>query len=110
MVHNFCNQTIHNCYYIIRMSKCCGYSAIVIVPKYATIYDLANIIELQFGPGTFAKTYFTHDNMKVYMGTLPIYELIKDLTRRLTMSYTLDECAFSVYQMYYESHCCATDL
>lgn len=110
LVNNFCNQTIHNCYYIIRMSKCCGYSAIVIVPKYSNIKDLCDMIDIQFGPNTFNKTYFILNGNYIYLDTISPMVYISQFISQLKMAYTLEECPWSVYQLYYHSECCATDL
>jgi hypothetical protein len=108
LVTNFCNQTIHNCYYILRMSKCCGYSAIVISPKYSCLRDLGQMIDLQFGPYTFGKTFYIKDGVKTYLYTIHAEVLVRQLVSQLSQSYTVDDCRWSVYQLYYDSECCVS--
>ena len=92
------------------MSKCCGYSAIVLVPKYACLSDLCLMINMQFGQYTFNKTYYSKDNVKTYLYTLHGDIPIRQLLPHLPLSYSVDDCQWCVYQLHYDTECCAPHL
>ena len=90
------------------MTKCCGYSAIVLIPKYSCLSDLCSMINMQFGPYTFSKTYYVNNNVKTYLYTLPGHITIRQLLSQLTLSYSVDQCQWCVYQLYYDTECCVS--
>lgn len=106
IVTSFCSQTIPNWYYLFRITKCCGFSCLVIVPKYSTLADLKKTINLQIGTH-YNTTYYIskNDNNPVYLSTLENTLVLGEYLQNIPMAYSIDECPLSVYQLYYDSEC-----
>ena len=106
IVKAFCKESIPNWYYLFRITKCCGYSSLVIVPKYSTVSDLKKIINLQHGPNVFLRIFFiSTEPANIYLHTMHNTTPIRDLIRDIPVAYGVDECPLSVYQLYYEFEC-----
>jgi len=106
MLYRFCKYNIPNCYYIFRITKICDggvFSDLAIVPKYALIRDLKQMLNFQLGQDTFEETFFTdrttgyHSFMKDVDLTKPIHTILPDITP----AFSPDECDLCVYQLYY---------
>jgi hypothetical protein len=106
IVTRFCNETLNNWYYLFKITKCCGYSCLVIVPKYSLLEDLEKILELQLGKNTFINTfYISKINSKIYFRSMYRMTNIRELLQYIPLSYSVDECNKCVYQLYYDSEC-----
>ena len=93
------------------MTKCCGYSELIILPKYSKISDLLQLLELQMGLNIHNKTYFydTKSDVdmheKIYINTISHETPLSVVVKKLRFAYNVNECNHSVYQLYYDSGC-----
>jgi hypothetical protein len=106
IVSRFSTETLPNWYYLFKTTKCCGYSSLVIVPKYSMLHDLEKIFDLQMGDNTFINTfYISKDNKKVYFRSMSRMTNISKILPDITIAYDVNECNICVYQLYYDSEC-----
>ena len=108
LLQSFCTQTIPNVYIIFKLTKCCGYSEVVILPKYSNMVDMNTLLVHQFGNIMHNKTYYYNPVLpdeKIYLHTLPDTLRISQFIRRLSWAYEINESSHSVFQLYYDSDC-----
>lgn len=102
LLTDFCIHTIPNTYLTLKFIKGCGYSEILIVPKYYNIQDLIKLMVLQFGGWMVDTVYYMNMNQeRIYIHELPGDMLIKDLLRNLKWAYSVDACIHNVHILYY---------
>ena len=107
LLSEFCVRIIPNTYYILKFMKGCGYSEIVIVPKYYTITDLVKLLREQFGTWMENTIYYIDvNNQPVFIHKLQQDMRIKDLIRNLKWAYPIDECIHNVHILYYGQCSC----
>jgi len=110
LLTDFCLRTIPNTYFGLKLIKGCGYSEILIAPKYYTIRDLLKLISAQFGSWTDNTVYYMDvNNKKVYINELSHHTPIRDLIRNLKWAYSVDSCIHNVHILYYGKCECALD-
>ena len=126
-------RTIPNNNLLFRVTKSCGYSQLITVPKHywhdrdVDIQLLYDQIGLQMGPWAQDKVYF-HSKIEIhkcfnnlhtdywfpleektyikYVCSIPYHcNLQSFATRALPTAYTVDECQYTVYQLYIDSEC-----
>jgi hypothetical protein len=110
LLNQFVN-TIPNKYYMFVVTKCCGYQEMVIVLKNAKIKDLQQTFLETVGKVLYDTVYFKNKNYnnseeKFYLKYQPALQHVSDFIRNLSIVYTVDECPYSVYQLYYDVNCC----
>jgi hypothetical protein len=110
LLNDFCNVAVTNWYYLLRLTKCCGHSTLVIIPKYATLSDLQKMIDLQLGEDTFDHTHFSTSEYCVYLNTIDETITVTSIIFELPLAYTVEECPYAVYQLYYDSPCLSLHL
>lgn len=102
LVKEFCLRTIQNTYYVLKLVKGCGYSEILIVPKYYQVHDLLKLIVSQFGTWMISTVYFINkNNEKIFINNLPPDMLVKDLWYNLKWAYSVEDCIHNVRLLYY---------
>jgi len=102
LLKEFCLHTIPNTYWVLKCIKGCGYSEIVIVPKYYNISELQKLMNIQFGMWMSDTVYYINsNNEKVFIHELPPDMFIKDLLRNLQWAYYVNECVHNVHILYY---------
>ena len=102
LLKQFVLHTIPNNYIILKFVKGCGYSEILILPKYANIRDLLQLSMVQFGEWIRNTMYYTNnENEKIYIHTLSEDMLIRDLLRNLKWAYSINDCIHNVHMLYY---------
>ena len=80
------------------------FSELAIVPKYAVVRDLKQMLNLQIGQDIFEETFFIdrktehHTFMKDETLTKPIHAILNDIT----IAFSPEECNLCVYQLYYD--------
>lgn len=108
LLFRFCKYNIPNCYYIFRITKLSDvgiFSDLVIVPKYAVVRDLKQILNLQIGQDTFEETFFSDrtTGYHIFMTDVDITKPLHTILSDITTSFTPEECNLCVYQLYYNS-------
>ena len=110
LLNEFCLRTIPNTYFVLKLIKGCGYSEILIAPKYYTICDLLKLINVQFGSWMDNTVFYIDvNNTKVFIHELSPNMLIRDLIRNLNWAYTVDACIHNVHILYYGKCECNVD-
>lgn len=115
-------NTIPNNNILFRVTKCCGFSQLVTVPRNASCHYtgpiLVNLLEqinLQIGEWTRNKVFYLlkEQNYDSFGNLQPRYihqeDLLQPLSnfslRNLPTAYSVDECIYTVYQLFLESEC-----
>lgn len=102
LLKQLCLNTIPNHYIILKFLKGCGYSEILIIPKYSNISDLLQLAVVQFGEWMHNTIYYVNSqNVKTYINQLPKDMLVSDLLRNLKWAYAIDECIHNVHILWY---------
>ncbi len=111
LLKQLCLQTIPNNYIILKFLKGCGYSEILIIPKYSNIGDLLQLALVQFGEWMLDTIYYlNNENEKIYINQLPRAMLVRDLLRNLKWAYAIDECIHNVHILRYGACECYMDI
>lgn len=106
---------------LFRVSKPCGYSQLIMLPRMdtsnqITVSDLLQTIEQEMGSYTVGKIYFYPKVSTSTSATVsPIYlthqtairdPLAQFALTHLPTAYSIDDCKYAVYQLYVDMNCC----
>lgn len=105
-------KTIPNKYYMFVITKCCGFEELVIVLKSSTVGELQKTLIDSVGSMLYSHIYFKNKNNnnseeRLYFDNTNIntLQLVSDFIKNLALVYTVNECPYSVYQLYYDYEC-----
>lgn len=105
-------KTIPEKYYMFVITKCCGFQELVIVLKTSTVDELQRTLIDSVGSMLYNHIYFKNKNNNIpeerlYFNNKNIntLQLVSDFIKNLPLVYTIDECPYSVYQLYYDYEC-----
>lgn len=116
-------NTIPNYNILFRVTKCCGYSQLVTVSRnrsanyyHPPIVNLLEQINLQMGEWTRNKVFYypkITDGSQEYQSHNPKYlhneclfePLVSFASTNLQTAYSVDDCQYTVYQLYLEDEC-----
>jgi hypothetical protein len=112
LVMNEFIKTIPDKYYMFVITKCCGFEELVIVLKSSTVGELQKTLIDSVGSMLYRHIYFKNKNNndseeRLYFDNTNIntLQLVSDFIKNLRLVYTIDECPYSVYQLYYDYEC-----
>ena len=106
-------RTIPDNYYMFVITKCCGFQELVIVLKTSNVGDLQRTLIGSVGSVLYKHIYFKNKNnndpderFHLNNTNTNTLQLVSDFIKNLTLVYTIDECPYPIYQLYYDYECC----